>query len=151
MEKKPYDEAVDLHDKYMQGLLDRRGFLKRLSVLAGGVAAANLVLATLERPARADLVAKDDTRLSTQDVTFPGATGEVRAKLARPKGEVTHPGVVVIHENRGLNAHIADVARRVALEGFLALAPDALSPFGGTPQDENEAIALIGRLDHNRR
>ena len=69
------------------------------------------------------------------------------AKLARPKGDAKVPGVVVIHENRGLNAHIADVTRRVALEGFVALAPDALSPVGGTPEDENKAVALIGQLD----
>ena len=74
-------------------------------------------------------------------------TGDVRAKLARPDGDVKHPGVLVIHENRGLNTHIADVTRRVALEGFLAIAPDALSPVGGTPPDENKAIALIGKLD----
>jgi carboxymethylenebutenolidase len=71
----------------------------------------------------------------------------MRAKLARPKGDAKLPGVVVISENRGLNAHIADVNRRVALEGYLALAPDPLSPFGGTPTDENKAIELIGKLD----
>ena len=147
MEKKPGNEAVDLHDEYCRGLLDRRSFLKRLTVLAGGGAAANVLLASLEKTARADMVPKDNPRLSTQDVTYPGATGDVRAKLARPIDDAKRPGVIVIHENRGLNAHIADVARRVALEGFLALAPDALSPFGGTPKDENEAIALIGKLD----
>ena len=81
------------------------------------------------------------------EITYRGATGEVLAKLARPRGDVKVPGVVVIHENRGLNAHIADVTRRVALEGFLALAPDALSPVGGTPEDEDKAIALIAQLN----
>jgi carboxymethylenebutenolidase len=148
MEKKSDNRAIHLYDKYRHGLLDRRGFLKRLSLLAGGTLAANSLLFLLENTrAAADLVSKDDPRLSTEDVAYRGATGDVRAKLARPKGDMKAPGVVVIHENRGLNAHIADVTRRVALEGFLALAPDALSPVGGTPGDENKAIALIGQLD----
>jgi carboxymethylenebutenolidase len=148
MEKKPGGKVIDLYDKYSHGLLDRREFLTRLSVLAGGTAAANSLLASLENTyARADLVPKDDPRLLTQDIKYQGATGEVSAVLARPKGDAKLPGVIVIHENRGLNAHIADVTRRVALEGFLALAPDALSQVGGTPKDENKAIALIGQLD----
>ncbi len=139
---------VQLYDEYKHGLLDRRDFLKRLSVFAGGIIAANSLLILLEgSSARADLVPKDDPRLYTEDIKYPGATGDVRAKLGRPKESVKIPGVVVIHENRGLNAHIADVTRRVALEGFLALAPDALSPAGGTPEDEKTAIALIGQLD----
>jgi carboxymethylenebutenolidase len=141
-------KIVDLHDEYNHGLLDRREFLKRLSMIAGGIMAANALLALLEgNSARADLVSKDDPRLFTEDIKYKGATGDVRAKLARPKGDVKVPGMVVIHENRGLNAHIADVARRIALEGFVALAPDALSPMGGTPEDENKAVTLIGQLD----
>ena len=125
-------KIVDLYDEYNNGLLDRRQFLKRLSMLAGGILAANVLLSILEgRSARADLVSKDDPRLLTEDIKYKGATGDVRGKLARPKGDGKLPGVIVIHENRGLNAHIADVTRRVALEGFLALAPDALSPVGG--------------------
>jgi carboxymethylenebutenolidase len=141
-------KIVDLYDEYNNGLLDRRQFLKRLSMLAGGILAANVLLSILDgRSARADLVSKDDPRLLTEDIKYKGATGDVRGKLARPKGDGKVPGVIVIHENRGLNAHIADVARRVALEGFLALAPDALSPVGGTPEDENKAVTLIGQLD----
>jgi len=140
--------AMDLYEKYIHGKLGRRDFLKRLSVLAGGVAAANSFLAFPEaRPAEADLLPKDDPRIAEETVTFKGATGDVRARLARPKGNGKLPGVLVISENRGLNAHIADVNRRVALEGFLALAPDPLSPFGGTPPDEAKAIELIGKLD----
>jgi len=141
-------EAMNLYDEHSRGSLDRREFLKRLSVLMGGTVAANALLVALEKGyARADLVPKDDPRLYTEDITFQGATGEVRGKLARPKADARLPGVLVIHENRGLNAHIADVARRVALEGFLTLAPDALSPVGGTPKDEEKAIALIGEPD----
>ena len=143
-----HENAMDLYEKYIHGKFGRREFLKRLSVLAGGVAAANSLLALLEaRPARADLLRKDDPRIQEETITFKGATGDIRAKLARPKGDRKLPGVLVISENRGLNAHIADVNRRVALEGFLALAPDPLSPFGGTPPDENKAIDLIGKLD----
>jgi carboxymethylenebutenolidase len=141
-------KVVELYDQYKHGLLDRREFVKRLSIFAGGIMAANSLLALLEgNSARADLVPKDDPRLYTEDIKYPGATGDVRAKLARPKGSAKVPGVIVIHENRGLNAHIADVTRRMALEGFLALAPDALSPAGGTPEDEKKAVALIGQLD----
>ena len=85
--------------------------------------------------------------LDTQDVEYPGETGPVRAYLARPEGETKRPAVIVIHENRGLVPHIKDVTRRVAAEGFLALAPDALSPLGGTPEDEDQARSLIGELD----
>ena len=141
-------KLVDMYDEYSQGLVDRREFLKRLSVLAGCTVAANSILALFESNyARADLVPKDDPRLYTEDIKYQGATGEVRAKLAKPKGDAKLPGVVVIHENRGLNAHIADVNRRVALEGYIALAPDALSPAGGTPEDKDKAAALIGQLD----
>ncbi|HEY3277261.1 MAG TPA: dienelactone hydrolase family protein [Syntrophorhabdaceae bacterium] len=148
MKSQPGDEAFDLYDRFSWGILDRRQFLKRLSVVAGGAVAANSLLALLEnKKARADLVSKDDPRLVTQDITYKGTTGDVRATMSGPKGAKKVPGVVVIHENKGLNAHIADVNRRVALEGFLALAPDALSPAGGTPGDENKAVALIGKLD----
>lgn len=141
-------KSVELYDEYHRGLLDRREFLKKLSLIAGGVVAANSLLLLLENnKARADLIQKDDPRLFTEDIKYPGATGDVRAKLSRPKGDTKVPGVVVIHENRGLTAHIADVTRRVALEGFLAMAPDALSPVGGTPDDENKAVTLIGQLN----
>ncbi len=89
----------------------------------------------------------EHTCFSVDYINYPGATGDVRAYLARLKGEAKLPGVIVIHENRGLNPHIEDVARRVALEGFLAIAPDALSPLGGTPADEDKARTLIGQLD----
>jgi len=89
----------------------------------------------------------DRPDLITQEIEYPGETGPVRAYLARPKGETKHPAVIVIHENRGLQPHIKDVTRRAAAEGFLALAPDALSPLGGTPEDEDQARSMIGELD----
>lgn len=141
-------KVLELYDDYNHGLLNRREFLKRLTLYAGSIMAASAILTLLEgSAASADLVPKDDPRLYTEDIKYRGETGDIRAKLARPKKSAKMPGVVVIHENRGLNAHIADVTRRMAVEGFLALAPDALSPLGGTPEDENKAIALIGQLD----
>ncbi len=139
---------IDLYNKYMHQFIDRREFLRRLSILAGSTAAAMALLPLLENNhAGAEVVPKDDPRLSTEYIKYPGATGEIRAQLARPKGDGKLPGVVVIHENRGLSPHIEDVTRRVALEGFLAIAPDALTPLGGTPEDLNKAPELTGKLD----
>ena len=92
-------------------------------------------------------VPEHDPRLDVENIKFPGETGEVFAHLAKLKEADKLPGVVVIHENRGLNPHTEDVTRRIALEGYLALAPDALSPYGGTPDDVDEAGVLIGQLD----
>jgi carboxymethylenebutenolidase len=142
-------KIIDLYDKYIHGLLDRREFLKKLSLLAGGTAAANALLPFLGNSyAKAEVVPKNDPRLNTDDIKYPGATGDVRANLARPKGDEKLPGVIVIHENRGLVPHIEDVTRRVALEGFLAMAPDALSPLGGTPEDPDKAPSMIQTLDN---
>jgi len=141
-------KIIELYDQYARGSLDRREFLQKLAYLAGGTAAALTLLSSLEnKNAAAEIVAGDDPRLDTEYINYPGATGEVRAYLARPKADGKLPGVVVIHENRGLNSHIEDVNRRVALEGFLALAPDALSPVGGTPADPDQARSLMGKLD----
>jgi carboxymethylenebutenolidase len=144
-------ELMELYDKYSNGSLDRRDFLKRLALIAGSAAAANALLPLVERSsAMAQITAKDDARLSAELMKYPGETGEVRAYFASPKGDAKLPGVVVIHENRGLNAHIEDVTRRFALEGFLALAPDALSPLGGTPDDPEKAPALLGQLEKEK-
>ncbi len=144
-------EAIDLYGKYSHGSLGRRDFLKKLAIAAGATAAADALLPLLERnSAIAQVVAKDDARLIVEYMKYPGETGEVRANFVRPKGDAKLPGVVVIHENRGLNAHIEDVTRRIALEGFLAMAPDALSPLGGTPEDPEKAPSLIGQLDKKK-
>jgi carboxymethylenebutenolidase len=139
---------IDLYGDYKKGFLDRREFLRKLGLLAGGAAAASVLLPLLEDSyARGQFVEKDDPRLQTASIHYPGATGEVRAYSARLKEETKRPGIIVIHENRGLNPHTEDVTRRVALEGFLAVAPDALSPLGGTPEDPDEARSLVGKLD----
>jgi carboxymethylenebutenolidase len=141
-------KIVNLYEEYSHELLDRRTFLRKLSILAGSTAAAIALMPLLEdNKARAQIVPKDDPRLQTEYAKYPGATGEVRAYMAKPKGNEKLPGVVVIHENRGLTPHIEDVSRRLALEGFLALAPDALTPVGGTPEDQEKAPALFQKLD----
>ena len=139
---------VDLYEKYSDGHFNRREFLKRLSVLAGSTAAAVTLLPLLQKNfVYAQVVSAEDPRLVVEDVTYPASTGPMKAHFARPKEDKKFPGVIVIHENRGLNPHTEDVARRVAMEGFLAVAPDALSPLGGTPEDVDEARALMGKLD----
>jgi len=144
-------EIADLVGKCCDGLLDRREFVKRLALIAGSAAVADALLPLLGRDAAwAQITAKDDARLSAESIKYPGESGEVRAYFARPKGDAKLAGVVIIHENRGLNAHIEDVTRRIALEGFLAMAPDALSPLGGTPEDSEKAPALFGQLDKEK-
>lgn len=142
-------KIVDLYEDYTKGGLNRREFLKTLTKLAGSTAAAVALLPFLENfHAKAQLVAEDDSRMHTEYVKYTGETGKMIAHLARPKGEDKLPGVIVIHENKGLQPHIEDVNRRVALEGFLAIAPDALSPLGGTPKDDvDEARSKMRELD----
>lgn len=126
--------------------LDRRIFLGRMSFIFGGVLAA--FSAGLPRKLQAEIVSPDDERLVTESIEYPGETGKVRAYVARLKEDKKYPAVVIIHENRGLNSHIKDVTRRMALEGFLAMAPDALSPLGGTPEDSDVARSKLGELDY---
>ena len=142
------EKILGLYDEYSKGSLGRREFLKKLSTLVGGTAAALTLLPFLEgNVADAQVVAKDDPRLHVEDIKYPAETGEMLAHFARPKGDEKLPGVIVIHENRGLNPHTRDVARRVALEGFLAVAPDASSPLGGTPEDVDAARAKMRELN----
>jgi carboxymethylenebutenolidase len=145
-------EIIQLYDDYTHERLDRRIFMDRLAKMAGGTAAAAALVPVLKANyAKAAIVPADDPRLQTERVTFEGATGDVAAYLVRPADAAgSLPGVIVIHENRGLNPHIEDVARRMALEGFVALAPDFLSPAGGTPEDEDRAREMIGELDQQQ-
>ncbi|MCG5475885.1 dienelactone hydrolase family protein [Sinorhizobium fredii] len=140
---------IDAYDEYTHLTLDRRRFMERLTALAGTAAAAAAIAPLLAaNSAKAEMVAATDERIKGEDITYPGADGEMKGYLVKPanaSGEL--PAVIVIHENRGLNPHIKDVARRVALDGFVALAPDFLSPDGGTPSDEDKAREMISALD----
>jgi len=147
-------ELLNLFDKYVHGDIDRRGFLDRAGKYAvGGVTAMMLLDQLNPRFAQAEVIPKDDKRLTTTTVEIdsPQGTGKVKAYFARPasaKGKL--PGVLVIHENRGLNPHIEDVTRRIALEGFDALAPDALTIAGGYPGDEDKAREAFSKLDQDK-
>lgn len=137
---------IELYDEYTHAPLERRVFLDRLAKLAGGTAAAYALLPLLENNyAKAQIVAADDPGLKTARIGYPGPAGDVRGYLAAPADGGRKPAVIVIHENRGLNAHIEDLARRIAKAGFLTLAPDLLTPLGGTPKDEDKARELIGQ------
>ena len=139
---------IDLYDDYTHRTLDRRHFVAQMTKLAGGAAAAYAIIPLIEaNQAQAAMVDEFDPRVNAEMRNFLGARGAMSAYFARPAQQSGRlPTVVVIHENRGLNDHIKDVARRVALEGFAALAPDFLSP-DGTPEDSDKARDLIGALD----
>jgi carboxymethylenebutenolidase len=139
---------INLFDEYTHKPLSREEFMKRLAGLTGSVAAALAVLPLLHvNYAHAATVMPDDQHIKEERVTYPGDGTEMKAYLVKPATGNTFGSVVVIHENRGLNPHIEDVTRRVALAGFIGIAPDGLSPFGGTPADEDKARELIGQLD----
>jgi len=143
-------EMVRIYDDYTHLTLDRRDFMQKLTRLAGSTAAAAAIVPMLEASkAKAAIISPDDPRVRTETITWPGADGvTMSGLLARPtEGAERLPAVMVIHENRGLNPHIEDVTRRMALEGFLALGPDFLSPAGGTPEDEDRAREMIQALD----
>ncbi len=136
-------KIINLYDRFTHGGMNRREFLDRLSELAGSSAAAVALLPLLQNDyAHAAIVSADDARLATERVSYDSPKGKINGYLVRPKSIGKRPAVVVIHENRGLNPHIEDVARRLAVEGYLALAPDLLSVNGGTPPDEDKAREL---------
>jgi len=139
-------QIINLYDEYTHKPLNRNEFLKRLVILTGGPAAAMAILPKLElNYANAATINSDD--LFTERIQYPGVNGNMQAYVARPKKENKYAAVVVIHENRGLNAHIEDVTRRAANAGYLAIAPNALSPLGGTPANEDEARTLFTKLN----
>lgn len=147
-------ELLILFDAYVHGDLDRRGFLERSSKFAvGGMTAVGLLAALSPNFAAAQMVPIDDARLKTETVNVPSPSGygSLKAYVAKPAGATGKlPSVLVIHENRGLNPHIEDITRRIALDGYLAFAPDALSPLGGYPGDEDQARALFAKLDQSK-
>jgi carboxymethylenebutenolidase len=147
-------EVLEIFDQYVHGLIDRRGFLERAARFAAkGVTAAMLLDALSPRFAEAQQIAKDDGRLATSYLQYdsPKGSGKMRGYLALPrKASGKLAGILVVHENRGLNPHIEDIARRIALENYIAFAPDALTPLGGYPGDEDKARELFAKLDQGK-
>ena len=146
------DQRVfDLYDEYCHGGIDRRTFLARsAAVTVGGLAMAQALLPDY---AAAQTISFTDARIKAQYVSYPspGGNGEnMRGYLVQPAGQGPYPAVLVIHENRGLNPYIEDVARRLAVEGFLALAPDGLSPLGGYPGNDDDGRAMQAKLDQQK-
>src|SRR6476620_1924929 len=142
------DQRVfDLYDEYCHGRIDRRTFLKQAAVVAGGLAMAQ---ALMPRYAEAQTISFTDARIKARYVTYPspgGNSGTMRGYLVQPAGNGPFPSVVVFHENRGLNPYVEDVARRLGIAGFLALAPDGLAPAGGYPGNDDDGRTLQGGLD----
>jgi carboxymethylenebutenolidase len=153
----PLDQAdidqrvFELYDEYCHGRIDRREFFARAALVAvGGLAMAQ---ALLPRYARATTISFTDPRIRASYVSYPspgGNSGSMRGYLAQPAGQGPCPAVLVIHENRGLNPYIEDVARRLAVEGFVALAPDGLAPLGGYPGNDDDGRDLQARLDQGK-
>ena len=145
MDQDAHQRAIDLYDRFTHEGMERRTFMAEMVRLAGSVAAAELLIAGIAAsPAAAAQVPEDDPRLTTRTQTLAGG---YKAYVAEPRTRSLKTTVLVIHENRGLNEHIRDVARRVALAGYRAVAPDMLSPGGGTPANEDSARDMIGKLD----
>ena len=147
-------DLLILFDAYVHGVIDRRSFLDQASRFAvGGVTAAMLLEQLSPKFLERTVVAKDDARLAAEYVEYdsPNGSGKMRGYLAKPDKQTGKlPAILVIHENRGLNPHIEDVARRFALANFVAFAPDALFPLGGYPGDEDKARELFPKLDQNK-
>ncbi len=139
-------DIINLYDRFTHGQMSRRDFMDTLTGVVGVGAVAGVLASLANDVARAQTIAATDPRIVTERVTFPGPDGVMAGLLARPAGEGRFPAVIVIHENRGLNPHIQDVVRRVAVAGFLALGVDALAPDGGTPEDEDRGRDMIARL-----
>ena len=139
---------INLYDRFTHGGMNRRDFLDRLAELAGSVAAGAALLPLLQNDyAKAAIVADNDTRLAIDRISYESPKGKINGYLVRPRAKGKRPAIIVIQENRGLNPHIEDVARRLAVEGFLAFAPDLLSVSGGTPPDEDQARELHAKTD----
>ena len=147
-------KLLNLFDRYVHGLINRREFLEGASKFAvGGLSAVAILESLNPKYVQAQQIPEDDPQLRTETIEYPSpqGSGTIRAYLARPANSSGNlPGVVVIHENRGLNPHIKDVARRTGLAGFLALAPDALTPLGGYPGNDDEGRTLQRQLDRGK-
>ena len=147
-------EVWKIFDAYVHGDIDRRGFMDRAGKYAvGGLTAAGILDLLNPKFAEAQQVAKDDKRIKTEwvEIDSPKGYGKIKAYVVKPANATGKlPAVLVIHENRGLNPHIEDIARRLALDNFLAVAPDALSPLGGYPGDEDKAREVFPKLDQTK-
>lgn len=147
-------QVYDLYDEYCHGFIDRREFLSRASAISiAGVSGLAMAQALLPRYAQAQTVSFTDQRIKATYVEYdsPGGTiGEMRGYLVQPTGEAPFPAVIVIHENRGLNPYVEDVARRLGVEGFVALAPDGLYPVGGYPGNDDDGRELQRSLDQGQ-
>ena len=145
-------QITSLYSDYKQGKTNRRDFVRKLAIVVGSSAAATALLPILDENAMSATSSyQQDSDLMTELIKYPGETGDVKGFLAWPKAGKKFPAVLIIHENRGLQPHIQDVTRRMAKEGFLALAPDALTPLGGTPEnDQAKAVSMIGQLDNDK-
>ena len=139
-------EIIKLYDEYTHSNLSRKSFISRLAKITGSVAIAMTVIPMLENNYAAAKTI-DDANIITKDIIYPALNGDMKGFMAKPKGKKKLGTVMVIHENRGLNPHIKEVAKRVAAAGYIALAVDALSPFGGTPVNEEEARGLFAKID----
>jgi len=142
----------DLYHHFCTGGIDRREFMKKLVIYTGSVSAAFSMLSMLdEESAWAECFQREYPDLFTENITYPAETEQMKAYLARPKKKIKYPAVIVIHENRGLQPHIREVNRRMAKEGFLSIAPDALSPLGGTPEgDQDKAVSMFRDLNNEQ-
>ena len=137
---------ISLYDEYTHKPLNRNEFIRRLAQITGSMSAAMSILPSIETNYAAAAITKSED-LFTERIVYTGVNGEMKAYIARPEKEKKYAAVMVIHENRGLNPHIEDVARRAAKAGYLAIAPDALGPLGGTPSNEDQARELFTKLD----
>ncbi|HPF52542.1 MAG TPA: dienelactone hydrolase family protein, partial [Draconibacterium sp.] len=152
--KEDVDQGVfDLYDDYAHNRIDRRQFMERLSIYAvGGLTVSSLMSFIMPNYQLKIQVPADDARLKTETIEYssPKGGGTIKAQLSRPAGNSKKlPGVVVVHENRGLNPHIADVGRRAGLEGFISVSPDALTPLGGYPGNDDDGREMQSKLDRN--
>jgi len=139
---------IDLYDGLTHGYTSRREFIDQAAKIVGSTTAAAALIPVLQCDyAKAATIDANDARLASEKITYDTPKGKVTGYLSRPKAKGKRPAIVVIHQNRGLNPHIEDVARRFAMDGFVALAPDLLSPLGGTPANEEEQLKLFSKID----